>query len=205
MINLACIGKNRGLVSHDTEHMPKPNSSLNLKLRVRMLQMCICTLWMMPATRFTALGQHKYRPTTNHAGLVTHRDLLVHARSWRNAGTQVVLVLFDLSSLIHLAPIPAKTCLPTASQPSLLSLAINTKTCMSIFYFLDSHHFSCPLRLNIPASSSLPSIQSLAYFLFVQLALQLPGRIFGCSSPVICLLVISPALPTSQTYPCPCL
>lgn len=134
MINLAYTGKNRGLVSYDTEHMPKPNSSLNLKLGVRTLQMYICTLWMMPATRLTALGQHKYRPTANHAGLVTQRDLLVPARSWRNAGTQVVLVLFDPSSLIHLAPIPARTCLPTASQPNLLSLAINTKTSISIFY-----------------------------------------------------------------------
>lgn len=132
MINLAYIGEKRGLVSHDTEHMPKPNSSLNLKLSVRMFQMCICTLWMMPATRFTALGQHKYRPTTNHAGLVTHRDLLVHARSWRNAGTQVVwsCLTFPASSTLPLSQprlaypqLHSPVSFPWQSTPRLLCLS----------------------------------------------------------------------------------
>lgn len=162
---------------------------------------------MMPVNRLSALGQHKHGPTTDHAGLVTHTDLLVHARPRRNAGSQVVLVLFDPSSLIHLAPIPAMTCFPsfTAKSPfpghphrdyylSCLSWTVTISPVYSGSIFLPRSFITSTL-----------SIQSLAYFLFFQLTLQLPGRIFGYSLPFICLLAISPALPTSQIYPWPCL
>lgn len=125
----------------------------------------------------------------------------------KNAGSQVVLVLFDPSSLIHLAPIPAMTCFPsfTAKSPfpghphrdyylSCLSWTVTISPVYSGSIFLPRSFITSTL-----------SIQSLAYFLFFQLTLQLPGRIFGYSLPFICLLAISPALPTSQIYPWPCL
>lgn len=114
---------------------------------------------------------------------------------WRNAGIQVVLVLSDPSSLIHLAPIPAMTCFPTApisfpwqATPRLLSQHLSwTVTAFSLY--------SGSIFLPRFFTTSTPSIQSLAYFLFFQLALQLPSRISGHSSPIICLLPVARPIP----------
>lgn len=153
-------------------------------------------LWMMPAMRLSALGQHQTMQDWSLTGICW-------SIPWGNAGTQVVLALFDPSSLIHLAPIPAMTCFSISQSP----FPGNPHQDFYLSPFPEQSPFSilpvCSGSIFLPRffMTSTPSIQSLAYFLFFQLALQLPGRISGHSSSFICLLVISPALPSSQTYP----